>query len=171
MMKKNFTPIHINFFFYFIYFSFAYMRLIPLLLLFIFFPFFFLPLSFLPLTKQIIFAASGKGKVGNLTYVDKHIPSLPTLGARQEAYSVSFDYDADFGIPGAFYFKNFTQDEFFFVSLTLEDIPNHGTIHFVCNSWVYNAKNYKKDRIFFTNDVIQLYIQSCEFHFSLSTKK
>ncbi|XP_057455133.1 seed linoleate 9S-lipoxygenase-like [Lotus japonicus] len=96
--------------------------------------------------------ASGKGKVGNLTYVDKHIPSLPTLGARQEAYSVSFDYDADFGIPGAFYFKNFTQDEFFFVSLTLEDIPNHGTIHFVCNSWVYNAKNYKKDRIFFTND-------------------
>jgi len=48
------------------------------------------------------------------------------------------------------------QSEFFLVSLTLEDIPNHGTIHFVCNSWVYNAKDYKKDRIFFANKVTNM---------------
>ncbi|XP_057455132.1 seed linoleate 9S-lipoxygenase-like [Lotus japonicus] len=96
--------------------------------------------------------ANGNGKLGERTYIEKHLPTFPTLGARQEAFRVYFDYDANFGIPGAFYIKNYTQDEFFFVSLTLEDIPNHGTIHFDCNSWVYNAKLYKRDRIFFTND-------------------
>jgi linoleate 9S-lipoxygenase len=35
--------------------------------------------------------------------------------------------------------------------LTLEDVPNHGSIHFVCNSWIYNDKKYKSDRIFFAN--------------------
>jgi hypothetical protein len=45
------------------------------------------------------------------------------------------------------------QTEFFLVSLTLEDIPNHGSIYFVCNSWIYNAKHYKNDRIFFVNQV------------------
>ncbi|XP_047149962.1 linoleate 9S-lipoxygenase 1-like, partial [Vigna umbellata] len=93
----------------------------------------------------------GNGKVGKLTYLNKHIPTLPTLGDRHDAFSVNIEWDESFGIPGAFYIKNFMQAEFFLVSLTLEDIPNHGTIHFVCNSWVYNAKNYKKDRIFFAN--------------------
>ncbi|BAT98350.1 hypothetical protein LR48_Vigan346s002300 [Vigna angularis] len=93
----------------------------------------------------------GNGKIGKLTYLNKHIPTLPTLGDRQDAFSVNIEWDESFGIPGAFYIKNFMQAEFFLVSLTLEDIPNHGTIHFVCNSWVYNAKNYKKDRIFFAN--------------------
>ncbi|KAG5036395.1 hypothetical protein JHK86_017235 [Glycine max] len=55
------------------------------------------------------------------------------------------------GIPGAFYIENFKQVEFFLVSLTLEDIPNHGSIHFLCNSWVYNSKKYKSGRIFFAN--------------------
>lgn len=105
-------------------------------------------------TYVVVFVvANGNGKLGERTYIEKHLPTFPTLGARQEAFRVYFDYDANFGIPGAFYIKNYTQDEFFFVSLTLEDIPNHGTIHFDCNSWVYNAKLYKRDRIFFTNDV------------------
>ncbi|GAU50940.1 hypothetical protein TSUD_191490 [Trifolium subterraneum] len=43
------------------------------------------------------------------------------------------------------------QGEFFLVSLTLEDIPNKGDINFVCNSWIYSAKKYKSDRIFFAN--------------------
>nr|KYP63639.1 Lipoxygenase [Cajanus cajan] len=55
------------------------------------------------------------------------------------------------GIPGAFYIENFMQVEFFLVSLTLEDVPNQGTIHFDCNSWIYNAKLYKTTRIFFAN--------------------
>ncbi|KAL1298334.1 hypothetical protein AAHE18_18G025200 [Arachis hypogaea] len=43
------------------------------------------------------------------------------------------------------------QVEFFLKTLTLEDVPNQGTIHFVCNSWVYNSKLYKSPRIFFSN--------------------
>ncbi|XP_004510414.1 seed linoleate 9S-lipoxygenase [Cicer arietinum] len=96
--------------------------------------------------------ASGKGLVGKETFLNKHLPQLPTLGARQDAFSINFEWDTDFGIPGAFYIRNYTQAEFFLVSVTLEDIPNRETVQFVCNSWVYNFKNYKKDRIFFTND-------------------
>ncbi|MED6113079.1 Lox2p [Stylosanthes scabra] len=95
----------------------------------------------------------GSGKVGKKTFLQKHLPTLPNLRAKQDAFDIYFEYDADFGIPEAFYIKNYMQVEFFLVSVTLEDIPNHGTIHFVCNSWVYNFKNYKKDRIFFTNQV------------------
>ncbi|XP_015939191.1 seed linoleate 9S-lipoxygenase isoform X1 [Arachis duranensis] len=95
----------------------------------------------------------GNGKIGKETYVENHLPTLPTLGARQEAFDIHFDYDAEFGIPAAFYLRSYMQTEFFLVSVTLEDVPNHGTIHFVCNSWVYNFKNYKNDRIFFINNV------------------
>ncbi|KAG4380819.1 hypothetical protein GLYMA_15G026500v4 [Glycine max] len=79
-------------------------------------------------------ADGGKGKVGKATNLRGKI-TLPT-----------------FGIPGAFYIKNFMQNEFYLKSLILEDIPNHGTIHFICNSWVYNSKHYKTDRIFFANN-------------------
>ncbi|MED6113038.1 Lox2p [Stylosanthes scabra] len=96
---------------------------------------------------------NGNGKIGKESYLENHLPTFPTLGARQKAFNIHFEYDADFGIPGAFYVRNHKHTEFFLVSLTLEDIPNHGTIHFICNSWVYNYKNYKKDRIFFTNNV------------------
>ncbi|KAE9616206.1 hypothetical protein Lal_00017471 [Lupinus albus] len=94
---------------------------------------------------------SGKGKVGKVAYLEKHLPSLPNLGAKQDAFNIHFEWDSDFGIPGAFYIQNFTQSEFFLVSFTLEDVPNQGTIHFLCNSWVYNKKKYDTDRIFFAN--------------------
>ncbi|AET01678.2 seed linoleate 9S-lipoxygenase [Medicago truncatula] len=96
--------------------------------------------------------ASGKGLVGKETFLSKHLPQLPTLGARQDAFSIFFEYDANFGIPGAFYIRNYTQAEFFLVRVTLEDIPNRGSVQFDCNSWVYNFKSYKNNRIFFTND-------------------
>ncbi|OMO61205.1 Lipoxygenase [Corchorus capsularis] len=35
--------------------------------------------------------------------------------------------------------------------VTLDDVPGHGRIHFVCNSWVYPAHRYKYDRVFFSN--------------------
>ncbi|XP_057457403.1 seed linoleate 9S-lipoxygenase-3 isoform X2 [Lotus japonicus] len=95
--------------------------------------------------------ANGKGKLGKETFLEGVITSLPTLGAGQSAFKIHFEWDDDFGIPGAFYIKNFMQTEFFLVSLILEDIPNHGTIYFVCNSWIYNAKHFKNDRIFFAN--------------------
>ncbi|KAE9584708.1 putative linoleate 9S-lipoxygenase [Lupinus albus] len=97
--------------------------------------------------------SSGKGKVGNKAYLEGAINNLPTLGAQQNAFTIHFEYDSNnFGIPGAFYIQNYMTDEFFLVSLTLEDIPNHGTIHFACNSWIYNFKKYQNDRIFFANN-------------------
>ncbi|KAH1145171.1 hypothetical protein GYH30_041137 [Glycine max] len=101
--------------------------------------------------------ANGKGKLGKATFLEGIITSLPTLGAGQSAFKINFEWDDGSGIPGAFYIKNFMQTEFFLVSLTLEDIPNHGSIHFVCNSWIYNAKLFKSDRIFFAN---QTYLPS-----------
>ncbi|KAL1339390.1 hypothetical protein AAHE18_U032900 [Arachis hypogaea] len=95
--------------------------------------------------------ASGKGKVGKQTFLEGVITSLPTLGAGQSAFDIHFEWDTDMGVPGAFYIENFMQVEFYLVSLTLEDVPNQGTIHFPCNSWVYNSKLYKSDRIFFSN--------------------
>ncbi|CAL0326085.1 unnamed protein product [Lupinus luteus] len=96
--------------------------------------------------------SSGKGKVGNKAYLEGAINNLPTLGAQQNAFTIHFEYDSNFGIPGAFYIQNYMTDEFLLVSLTLEDIPNQGTIHFACNSWVYNFKKYQNDRIFFANN-------------------
>ncbi|XP_015938885.1 seed linoleate 9S-lipoxygenase-3 [Arachis duranensis] len=96
--------------------------------------------------------SSGKGKVGNTAYLKGIIDNLPTLGDQQNAFKIEFDYDSNFGIPGAFYIKNYMSNEFLLLSLTLEGIPNVGTIHFVCNSWIYNAKNYQSDRIFFANN-------------------
>ncbi|KAJ1424523.1 PLAT/LH2 domain [Sesbania bispinosa] len=100
---------------------------------------------------------NGKGKLGKSTFLEGIITSLPTLGAGQSAFKIHFEWDDDMGIPGAFYIKNYMQTEFLLVSLTLDDIPNHGTIHFVCNSWIYNSKHYKTDRIFFAN---QTYLPS-----------
>ncbi|MED6128280.1 Lox2p, partial [Stylosanthes scabra] len=45
--------------------------------------------------------SSGKGKVGNTTYLKAAINNLPTLGDKQNAFNIEFDYDSNFGIPGA----------------------------------------------------------------------
>ncbi|RZB97661.1 Seed linoleate 9S-lipoxygenase-2 isoform D [Glycine soja] len=95
---------------------------------------------------------NGNGVVGKKTYLEGIITSIPTLGAGQSAFTIHFEWDADMGIPGAFLIKNYMQVELFLVSLTLEDIPNQGSMHFVCNSWVYNSKVYEKDRIFFASE-------------------
>lgn len=109
------------------------------------------------------FVRNGRGKVGKETYLESHLPTLPTLGARHDAFSVYFEWDDKFGFPGAFYIQNFIKtDEFFLVSVTLEDIPNHGTIHFVCNSWVYITLG-NAERIAFSLSSCKLctYVLSC----------
>lgn len=105
-----------------------------------------------------MYVANGKGKVGKDTFLEGVLASLPTLGAGESAFNIHFEWDHEMGIPGAFYIKNYMQVEFFLKSLTLEDVPNHGTIRFVCNSWVYNSKLYKSPRIFFANKVIYLHL-------------
>ncbi|XP_057852227.1 linoleate 9S-lipoxygenase 6 isoform X2 [Cryptomeria japonica] len=70
--------------------------------------------------------------------------------AGKTTYPVEFKWHSDMGTPAAFYIKNTHRHEFFLNSLTLE-VPGQGNVHFVCNSWVYPASRYKKDRIFFSN--------------------
>ncbi|WJX92142.1 Lox2p [Trifolium repens] len=85
---------------------------------------------------------SGKGKVGKETFLE----------GKNSPFNIEFEWDRhSMGNPGAFYIENFLQEEFFLVSLSLEDDLHHGTINFVCNSWIYNTEKYLTDRIFFTN--------------------
>ena len=69
-------------------------------------------------------------------------------------FQINFEWDEEFGYPGAFYIRNGHTSEFFLKSLTLEDVPGYGKVHFDCNSWVYPQRRYNKDRIFFANKVI-----------------
>ncbi len=75
--------------------------------------------------------------------------------AGESAFKVTFEWDEEeIGIPEAFLIRNNHHSEFYLKSLTLQDVPGHGRIHFVCNSWVYPADKYKYDRVFFSNKVI-----------------
>ncbi|KAK4269659.1 hypothetical protein QN277_022787 [Acacia crassicarpa] len=94
---------------------------------------------------------NGLGKLGEAASLEEFVTTLPTLLEGQDAFSVQFDYTHDFGVPGAFVIRNNLPDEFYLVSLTLDDIPNHGSVHYVCNSWIYPANRYSSDRIFFAN--------------------
>ena len=98
------------------------------------------------------------GKVGKESYLENKASVLRSLGGREEEFDIYFEWDDnEMGIPGAFYVTNRMNDEFLLVSVTLE-YPRHdqNNIHFVCNSWVYNHKCYKTDRIFFANTVSQI---------------
>ncbi|MCE0481753.1 hypothetical protein HAX54_039748 [Datura stramonium] len=99
-----------------------------------------------------------EGKRSNPAYLENWLTNITPIIAGESAFSVTFDWDDEqFGVPGAFIIKNLHFNEFFLKQLTLEDVPNHGQIHFVCNSWVYPASKYKSDRIFFAN---QAYLPS-----------
>lgn len=71
-------------------------------------------------------------------------------------------------MPGAFLIKNFHHSEFYLKTLTLENVPGHGNIHFDCNSWVYPAEKYKSDRVFFTNQVI-FHIYTGHFYYMFTS--
>lgn len=92
-----------------------------------------------------------KGKVGKAEYLEDWITTSTPLIAGESTFSVTFDWDEDIGTPGAFIIKNNHHSEFYLKSFTLENVPSQGVIHFICNSWVYPAHKYEKDRIFFSN--------------------
>ncbi|CAI0551403.1 unnamed protein product [Linum tenue] len=93
-----------------------------------------------------------KGKLGKAAYLENWIPTIAPLKTGETAYDVTFEWEEEeIGVPGGFVIKNNHHNEFFLKSLTLEDVPGEGRIHFPCNSWVYPAKRYAKDRVFFTN--------------------
>ena len=91
------------------------------------------------------------GKIGKLAHIEGWIPKCTPLAAGESAFNVIFEWDEGIGVPGAFLIRNNHHSEFFLKTLTLEDVPGEGRVHFVCNSWVYPVKDYKTDRIFFTN--------------------
>lgn len=104
------------------------------------------------------FVANGlQGKLGKPAYLEDWITTITSLTAGESAFKVTFDWDEEIGEPGAFIIRNNHHSEFYLRTLTLEDVPGRGRIHFVCNSWVYPAKHYKTDRVFFTN---QTYLPS-----------
>ncbi|XP_034706086.1 probable linoleate 9S-lipoxygenase 5 [Vitis riparia] len=98
-----------------------------------------------------------QGKIGKPAYLEDWITTITSLTAGESAFKVTFDWDEEIGEPGAFIIRNNHHSEFYLRTLTLEDVPGRGRIHFVCNSWVYPAKHYKTDRVFFTN---QTYLPS-----------
>lgn len=100
------------------------------------------------------FIANGnRGKVGKAAYLENWITKVTPLTAAECAFKVNFDWDEKIGVPGAFIIRNEHGSEFYLKSLTLENVPGKGRVHFDCNSWVYPADKYKKDRVFFTNKV------------------
>ncbi|XP_050274142.1 probable linoleate 9S-lipoxygenase 5 isoform X3 [Quercus robur] len=106
---------------------------------------------------QLISAVNGdpanglQGKLGRPAYLENWITTITPLIAGESAFKVTFDWDNEIGVPGAFLIKNNHHSEFYLKSLTLEDVPGQGRVHFVCNSWVYPADKYRKDRVFFSN--------------------
>ncbi|KAK9054797.1 hypothetical protein SSX86_025876 [Deinandra increscens subsp. villosa] len=95
------------------------------------------------------------GKNVTLQLITAHHPdhqlSEGRLRGRNPRIKYHLNWDEEMEVPGAFLVQNHHHSEFYLKTLTLEDVPGHGQLHFVCNSWVYPAKRYKKDRVFFTN--------------------
>lgn len=94
-----------------------------------------------------------RGKLGEPAFLEDWITTFTSLTAGEAAFKVTFDWDEGFGVPGAFIIKNLHHSEFYLKTVTLEDVPDHGRMHFVCNSWVYPTDKYKYDRVFFANKV------------------
>ncbi|KAL8155569.1 putative linoleate 9S-lipoxygenase 5 [Apium graveolens] len=93
-----------------------------------------------------------KGKLGSPAYLEDWITTITPINAGESGFDVTFVWEEDIGVPGAFIIKNSHHSEFYLRTLTLLDVPGHGDVQFICNSWVYPADKYTKDRIFFTNN-------------------
>ncbi|XP_004496745.1 linoleate 9S-lipoxygenase 5 [Cicer arietinum] len=94
-----------------------------------------------------------RGKHGKVAYLERWISSISSLTTATETeFSVTFDWDHEkMGVPGAFIITNNHHSQFYLKTVTIEDIPGHAPITFVCNSWVYPAHRYTHQRVFFTN--------------------
>ncbi|MCD7453760.1 hypothetical protein HAX54_021993 [Datura stramonium] len=113
----------------------------------------------LQLISTSVHDANGlEGKRNDQAYLENWLTNITPKTTGELAFTITFDRDYEkFGVPGGFIIKNLHFREFFLKSLTLEDVPNHGKIHFVCNSWIYPAHKYESDRIFLAN---QAYLPS-----------
>ncbi|EXC17575.1 Linoleate 9S-lipoxygenase 5 [Morus notabilis] len=92
-----------------------------------------------------------RGKLGKVAYLEKWISTISPTAARETQFTVTFEWGETMGLPGAFIIKNHHHSQFFLKTVTLEDVPGHGRVHFVCNSWVYPTHRYKYNRVFFSS--------------------
>ncbi|KAJ6813526.1 putative linoleate 9S-lipoxygenase 5 [Iris pallida] len=94
-----------------------------------------------------------RGEVGKPAYIEEWITKLTSVAAGESEFGVTFEWDEkQNGVPGAVIVKNNHHSEFYLKTLTLEDVPGAGRLHFVCNSWVYPVGKYNYDRVFFANN-------------------
>nr|XP_043623195.1 probable linoleate 9S-lipoxygenase 5 [Erigeron canadensis] len=91
------------------------------------------------------------GKVGKEAYIEDWVTKKTPMAAGEANFSVTFDWKESMGMPGALMIKNHHHSQFYLKTVTLENVPGHGAIHFVCNSWVYPTYRYNYNRIFFAN--------------------
>eukprot|EP00253_Pinus_taeda_P032506 PITA_32506 len=106
--------------------------------------------SFQLVSASQIDSGNGIGKLSEKAPLQNWISTHEGILTGQTTYGVEFDWDSNFGVPGAFFITNSHHHEFFLNSLTLQ-VPGHGNVHFDCNSWVYPASKYNRDRVFFSN--------------------
>ncbi|KAK9083902.1 hypothetical protein Scep_030373 [Stephania cephalantha] len=92
-----------------------------------------------------------RGKVGRPAYLEEWITKISPTSAGELSYNVTFEWEEHVGVPGALIVNNSHHSEFFLKTITLEDVPGAGRVHFVCNSWVYPTRRYKYKRVFFSN--------------------
>ncbi|KAF3784584.1 Arachidonate 12-lipoxygenase 12S-type [Nymphaea thermarum] len=79
-------------------------------------------------------------------------PKVPAVAAVGDTtFKVEFYLDEGFGMPGAFIIRNLHKSEFYLKTVTLQNVPGEGKVHFACYSWVYPADKYKYNRVFFAN--------------------
>jgi linoleate 9S-lipoxygenase len=85
-----------------------------------------------------------RAKVGEPAHLEDWITTITPLTAGESAFKITFDWDHKIGVPGALTIRNNHHSEFYLKSVTLEDVPGHGRILFVCNSWFTLLINTRK---------------------------
>ncbi|KAI4986362.1 hypothetical protein ZWY2020_018992 [Hordeum vulgare] len=97
---------------------------------------------------------ASRGKVGEEANLEPCLVKKSLLGVStgEQKFEVTFNWSMDLGVPGAIIVKNNDEKEFFLKTITLDDVPGHGAVVFIANSWVYPQAKYSYNRVFFTND-------------------
>ncbi|XP_024963319.1 probable linoleate 9S-lipoxygenase 5 [Cynara cardunculus var. scolymus] len=97
-----------------------------------------------------------RGKLGKEANLKKWMSTVISPSTNGDStFELDFDWEDEIGVPGAFLIINRHHKEFYLKTLTLEQVPNCGRVHFVCNSWVYPEEHYsKRYRVFFSNQTL-----------------
>ncbi|XP_068647811.1 probable linoleate 9S-lipoxygenase 5 [Aristolochia californica] len=109
-------------------------------------------------TFQLVSAEHGdpekenRGKVSKTAHLEGWITTITPAVATESSFKVTFEWDESLGMPGAIIVKNHHRSQFLLKTITLEDVPGKGCLHFVCNSWVFPTSYYEYDRVFFVNE-------------------